>query len=133
YYSYSSPWSFGNAGHKSAAAVSAETAVPVFHRQRDPDFNAVAGRRMRDDRRDADGTVAFIDGDGFDGRVGDHDLFQFFGRTDRRRVGIDRFQRKIRRLPKGAGEWDEQQQHSMDVELHGEIEFRRRGTRKRDV
>src|SRR5262245_22216292 len=84
---------------------------------------------MRNDRGDAHRAVALIHCDGFDGGVGDDDLFQLLRRANGRRVRIDRFEKEIRGLRKGTGEWSEEQnQRSLDVGLHGETRFRRKGT-----
>jgi hypothetical protein len=75
----------GVAGHEAARRYH-ENSRSSFHGQR-PDFDAIVGWRMRDDRSDAYGAVAFIDCDGFDGGIG---MTTFSVRQASRRAASDR-------------------------------------------
>src|SRR5207249_5774381 len=95
-----SHWSAQAAGAssgKSAAAVSAESSVPICRGQADEYLDPIAGRGVRDRGRDAAPSIRRIERGGINRGVGQRNLGQVLARTHGRGVREERFRRGLRR------------------------------------
>ena len=114
------------AAGETPAAGAEETAVPALSGKGDPDRDAVAGRRVRGNRRHAAvggaGIAGGVDGRRLDGRVGEVDGGEALAGAGRFDRAVDRRRRPLR--GRGSGDCQGERGGDQGV-LHGSVRGQR--------